>query len=79
MKKFLSMVLALAMSTSLFTFSASAKDFTDSSKIKYSEAVDVVSALDIVDGYADGSFNPSATLTRGAGRGTGYYCRGGLR
>ena len=45
MKKFLSMVLALAMSTSLFTFSASAKDFTDSSKIKYSEAVDVVSAL----------------------------------
>ena len=66
MKKFLSMVLALAMSTSLFTFSASAKDFTDSSKIKYSEAVDVVSALDIVDGYADGSFNPSATLTRGA-------------
>ena len=66
MKKFLSMVLALAMSTSLFTFSASAKDFTDSSKIKYNEAVDVVSALDIVDGYTDGSFNPTNTLTRGA-------------
>ena len=44
---------------SLVTISAGAKDFTDDSKITYKEAVDVVSALDIVDGYADGSFNPT--------------------
>ena len=66
MKKFLSLVLALVMTMSLVTISAGAKDFTDDSKITYSEAVDVVSAVKVVDGYADGSFNPNATLTRGA-------------
>ena len=66
MKKFLSLVLALVMTMSLVTVSAGAKDFTDSSKITYKEAVDVMSAVKVIDGYADGSFNPSATLTRGA-------------
>ena len=66
MKKFLSLVLALVMTMSLVTVSAGAKDFTDNSKINYSEAVDVMSAVKVIDGYADGSFNPSATLTRGA-------------
>ena len=66
MKKFLSLVLALVMTMSLVTISAGAKDFTDDSKIQYEEAVDVVSALEIVDGYTDGSFQPSNTLTRGA-------------
>ena len=66
MKKFLSLVLALVMTMSLVTVSAGAKDFTDSSKIQYAEAVDVMSAVKVIDGYADGSFNPSATLTRGA-------------
>ena len=66
MKKFLSLVLALVMTMSLVTVSAGAKDFTDSSKINYAEAVDVMSAVKVIDGYADGSFNPSATLTRGA-------------
>ena len=66
MKKFLSLVLALVMTMSLVTVSAGAKDFTDSSKIAYDEAVDVMSAVKVIDGYTDGSFNPSATLTRGA-------------
>ena len=66
MKKFLSLVLALVMTMSLVTISAGAKDFTDGDKIQYNEAIDVVSAVKIVDGYADGSFNPQATLTRGA-------------
>ena len=66
MKKFLSLVLALVMTMSLVTVSAGAKDFTDSSKIQYTEAVDVMSAVKVIDGYTDGSFNPSATLTRGA-------------
>ena len=35
MKKFLSLVLALAMTMSLVTVSAGAKDFTDNSKIEY--------------------------------------------
>ena len=66
MKKFLSLVLALTMTMSLVTVSAGAKDFTDSSKIEYKEAVDVVSAAGIVEGYEDGAFNPQNTLTRGA-------------
>ena len=66
MKKFLSLVLALVMTMSLVTISAGAADYEDDSKIQYNEAVDVVSALKIVEGYADGSFNPTATLTRGA-------------
>ena len=66
MKKFLSLVLALVMTMSLVTVSAGAKDFTDSTKMQYAEAVDVMSAVKVIDGYADGSFNPTATLTRGA-------------
>ena len=66
MKKFLSLVLALVMTMSLVTVSAGAKDFTDSSKITYKEAVDVMSAVKVIDGYAEGDFRPSTTLTRGA-------------
>ena len=66
MKKFLSLVLALVMTMSLVTVSAGAKDFTDASKITYDEAVDVMSAAKVIDGYAEGDFRPSTTLTRGA-------------
>ena len=66
MKKFLSLALALIMTMSLVTISAGAKDFSDNGEIAYGEAVGVVSALKIIDGYTDGSFKPAATLTRGA-------------
>lgn len=69
MKKFLSLVLALVMVTSLFTINASAsaaKDFTDDESITYGEAVDVISAIEVVTGYEDGSFKPTTPLTRGA-------------
>ena len=66
MKKFLSLVLALVMTMSLVTISAGAKDFTDNDKVTYNEAVDVISALGVVNGYEDGSFKPANTLTRGA-------------
>ena len=66
MKKFLSLVLALVMTMSLVTVSAGAVDFTDDSDIDYEEAVDVISALGIVDGYSDDSFRPDGSLTRGA-------------
>ena len=69
MKKFLSLVLALVMAMSLVTVSAGAKDFTDSDSIsgdEYAEAIDVMSALEIIDGYEGGAFQPQGTLTRGA-------------
>jgi minor extracellular protease Epr len=64
MKKFLSLVLALVMAMSLVTISAGAKDFTDSADINYNEAVDVMSALEIIDGYRR-HFQPQH-MTRGA-------------
>ena len=66
MKKFLALVLALVMTMSLVTISAGAEDFTDADKVTYSEAVEVMTAIEVVGGYADGSFNPTAGLTRGA-------------
>lgn len=65
MKKFLSLVLALVMTMSLVVVGASAKDFTDSDTITYDEAIDVISALEVVDGYTDGSFQPTTELNRG--------------
>ena len=69
MKKFLSLVLALAMTLSLVTISAGAKDFADSDELsgeQYEEAVNVMSEMGIIDGYASGDFQPQGTLTRGA-------------
>ena len=66
MKRFLSLVLSLVMVMSLVTVSAGAKDFTDNDTIAYDEAVAVVSEVGIVDGYADGDFKPTNTLTRQA-------------
>nr|WP_326127445.1 S-layer homology domain-containing protein [uncultured Oscillibacter sp.] len=66
MKRFLSLVLTLVMVMSLVTVSAGAKDFTDNDTITYDEAVAVVSEIGVVDGYTDGKFNPTNTLTRQA-------------
>ena len=65
MKKFLSLVLALVMTMSLVTISAGAKDFTDNDKLTYSDAVAVMSAVKVIDGYTDGSFKPTTQLNRG--------------
>ena len=69
MKKFLSLVLALVMAMSLVTISAGAtayKDLTDKGSVTYTEAVQLMNGLGIISGYTDGSFKPTATLTRGA-------------
>ena len=65
MKKFLSLVLALVMTMSLVTISAGAKDFTDADKVNYDEAIAVLSAVKVIDGYTDGSFKPQTQLNRG--------------
>ena len=66
MKKFLSLVLALVMTMSLVTISAGAKDFTDTDKVTYDDAIEVMSELKVIDGYTDGSFRPTTELNRGA-------------
>lgn len=63
MKRTLALVLALVMVIGMMAVPASA-DFTDAKEIKYVEAVDVVAACGIIDGFEDGSFDPDGTLTR---------------
>ena len=63
MKKFLSLVLALVMTMSLVTVSAGAADYADADSIKYVEAVDVLSAIGVLEGDATG-FRPNDTLKR---------------
>ena len=67
LKKILALVLALMMVLSVMV-TASAVTFEDAESIYYSEAVDVMSALGVLNGYeaADGTytFKPEGTLTR---------------
>ena len=63
LKKILALVLALVMSFSLM---ATANAFTDDAKITatYDEAVEVLNALKVFQGYEDGSFKPQGSITR---------------
>ena len=61
MKKLLALVLALVMSMSLVTISNAA--YSDAADIDYKEAVDVMSAIGVLQG-SDGKFNPDGILTR---------------
>lgn len=63
LKKVISSVAALAMSLSCFT--AFAADFTDvEATASYKAAIDELVALEIVNGYKDGSFKPENEITR---------------
>ncbi len=59
-KKVLALVLAFACAFTMFAGAA----FTDQADISQTEAVDMLSALGVINGYSDGSFAPDATITR---------------
>ena len=59
-KKVLALVLAFACAFTMFAGAA----FTDSADVSQTEAVDMLTALGVIDGYEDGSFRPDATVTR---------------
>jgi len=63
LKKAFSLVLAAAMLCSLMVFNAGAA-FTDNADIENDSAVGTVSALGIIGGYPDGSFQPDKIVTR---------------
>jgi hypothetical protein len=64
LKKILALVLALVMSMSLVVTANAA--FTDEDDItaKYDEAVQVLSGLEVFQGFNDGSFQPQGTINR---------------
>jgi len=65
MKKILALVLALVMTMSMATISSGAA-YSDADKVQYVDAVNTMSALGVMGGYADGSIRPQADVTRGA-------------
>lgn len=64
LKKVLALVLVVATLMGFATIASAAK-FSDASSIKYTEAVDVMKAVGVIDGYTDGTFRPTANVTRG--------------
>ncbi len=63
LKKILSLALALVMVMSLLTV-AGAKDFNDADQIEHTEAVEVMSALGVISGMGNNTFDPKGNVTR---------------
>ena len=77
LKKVLALVLVVAMMAS-FAVGASAA-FKDADKITYTTAVDVLTGLGVINGYADGTFRATDSVTRGAfTKMTAYVMNGGV-
>ena len=60
-KKVLALVLAFACA---FTMFAGAASFTDEADIQAKDAVNMLTALGVIEGYEDGSFDPDGVVTR---------------
>ena len=60
LKKVLALVLAFACAFTMFAGAA----FTDQADIQQTEAVDMLAALGVINGYTDGSFKPNETISR---------------
>lgn len=63
---FVALALSVGVSAKASQSFRKVEDYTDSQRIQYREAVAVISAIQVMDGYTDGSFRPGGYLTRGA-------------
>lgn len=63
MRKFISCILAIMLILSMATV-AFAAEFIDTANSKYETAIDTMSDMDVVEGYAYGYFCPDYSLTR---------------
>ena len=63
LKKILALVLVMAVVFSFTAMTASAA-FTDEADIARNEAVDVMAAIGVINGYTDGTFKPKGEVTR---------------
>lgn len=69
MKNFRKVLALILVVATLFSFVAMAsaktlEDYSDASEVNYEEAVDVLSALGIINGYTDGTFKPEGEIER---------------
>ena len=68
LKRALSLVMAMAMLIGMMTIGASAvsaSDFTDADEVVNTEAVSVLTTLNVINGKEDGSyFDPTGIVTR---------------
>lgn len=65
-KKVLALVLVLASLLGLATMAGAATEYKDADKINadYTEAIKVLDLIETMQGYPDGNFKPTATITR---------------
>ena len=65
-KRVLSLALAAVMLMGMMVIGAGAAnvEYTDAESIENAEAVEVLTALDVLGGYPDGSFKPEGNITR---------------
>lgn len=65
-RKVLALILVVATVFSFVAMTSAREvgDYTDYDKVSYQEAVDVLTAIGILDGYTDGSFKPADTIAR---------------
>ncbi len=73
LKKVLALVLAFACAFTMFAGAA----FTDAADIEQTEAVEMLSALGVINGYTDGSFKPNDTISRAEAAKMIYTIRNG--
>lgn len=64
MKRVLSLVLAISMVMSMFTFSFAGTSLKDVTGTEYQAAVEALVELGIVNGYEDGTYRPEQTVSR---------------
>lgn len=69
MKNFRKVLALILVVATLFSFVAMAsaktlEDYSDASEVNYEEAVEVLSALGIINGYTDGTFKPAGEIER---------------
>ncbi len=64
LKKALSLLVVVATLCSFMTFGASATNFSDASSVKNTEAVNTMNSLNIINGFDDGTFQPTGLVTR---------------
>ena len=64
MKRVLSLILAISMVMSMFTFSFAGTSLKDVNGTEYQAAVEALVELGIVNGYEDGTYRPEQNVSR---------------